>query len=844
MDSTRVASELEPACEAVLRRFESAWQSGSPPPLEEFLQSAAGVTEKRRLLIELIKSDLDNRWRRSAPGVVRTQPAPERYRLDDYVPRFPELGPIDDLPADLIAEEYWVRRCWGDRPGQEEYLVRFPRQVDRLQDLLREIDAESAGGQTASRTGSAGLNPAARPAIGMPVASAVIPVDSVLSFLEALRATQVLRPAQLTELIREDLQRRFADPESMGKHLLERGLLTRYQVEQILQGRAGDLVLDHYVLLEPLGEGGAGQVFKARHQNMERLAAVKLIRIDLLRDPDMVRRFYREIEAVSQLQHPNIVHAYDAGPAGPTHFLAMEFVDGVDLSRLVKQQGPLPVEGAREYIRQAAAGLQYIHEHGMVHRDIKPSNLMVVGRRAGSVSDGSSTVANASGSAVTVKILDLGLARLQQRATGELATTITGSNTTMMGTVDYMAPEQAIDSHHVDIRADIYSLGCTLFYLLTRQPPFPGGTEAEKLVRHQMKLPPDVREMRPEVPEELVAILNKMLAKEPAQRFQSPAELLQALRGEISVTSLSALSDALPIAIPVALMPSSQTAIHGMPTATQVLTGAAGEQTTHIGRRKSRRTLLAIGGACLLVGAISVLVLSGRQSPEGTAKITKPVGVTQKEPPLFEDKFTGGKLNPRWKLPAHFPWKVVLSPDGDGWLEAAAPQRPGPDSSFHRALWCGELDWRSYAVEASLGWAADDPDSPTFVSGSLLARANESEHSFYFMSYGGPWDENGEKSPQAVSIGRVLKGRDEKLTKTFAVPRPEPGKWYRLRFEVANSPSEPRVSRLRAFLNGKTVAEVADDSLGSGRAGISRGSVSTSDRRVMWKDIRVEKLPQ
>jgi serine/threonine protein kinase len=292
-----------------------------------------------------------------------------------------------------------------------------------------------------------------------------------------------------------------------------------------------------YIVMERLGEGGAGQVYKARHQKMGRVAAVKMIRPELLTDDDMVRRFYREVEAVSQLQHTNIVHAYDAGPILEDgrvrgHFLAMEFLEGIDLSRLVKQSGPLPVDEAREYIRQAAVGLQYIHEHGMVHRDIKPSNLMVSGRVVSSELCG--TTHHSLLTTHQLKILDLGLARLQRRGGGETSSAITGSNTMMIGTVDYMAPEQAIDSHAVDIRADVYSLGCTLFYLLTGQPPFPGGTEAEKLVRHQMKAAPDVRELRPEVPEDLAATLAKMLAKEPGQRYQTPTEITAALAGSVA----------------------------------------------------------------------------------------------------------------------------------------------------------------------------------------------------------------------------------------------------------------------------------------------------------------------
>src|SRR5262249_28729803 len=155
-------------------------------------------------------------------------------------------------------------------------------------------------------------------------------------------------------------------------HLIERGWLTAFQVNLLFQGRAADLMLGHYVVLERLGEGGTGQVFKARHQKLGRTVAVKVIRPELLTDPEVVARFYREVQVLSQMSHPNVVHAYDAGPIDATHFLAMEYVEGVDLDRRVKEQGPLPLALACDYIRQAALGLQHAHEKGLVHRDIKP----------------------------------------------------------------------------------------------------------------------------------------------------------------------------------------------------------------------------------------------------------------------------------------------------------------------------------------------------------------------------------------------------------------------------------------------------------------------------------------
>src|SRR6516162_5705524 len=204
------------------------------------------------------------------------------------------------------------------------------------------------------------------------------PTVTVTALLDILRRNPFLTTVQRNELILAELQGKWTDAPALAQHLLMQGWLTPYQVEQLLQGHEPQLTVGSYVLLERLGEGGAGQVYKAHHQKMDRVAAVKVIRVELLLDAEMVKRFYREVAAVSRLVHPNIVHPYDAGPAGPTHFLAMEYLEGIDLSRLVKESGALPVAEAKEYIRQAAAGLQCIHENGMVHRDIKPSNLMVV----------------------------------------------------------------------------------------------------------------------------------------------------------------------------------------------------------------------------------------------------------------------------------------------------------------------------------------------------------------------------------------------------------------------------------------------------------------------------------
>lgn len=279
----------------------------------------------------------------------------------------------------------------------------------------------------------------------------------------------------------------------------------------------------NYELLEELGRGGMGVVYKARHQQMNRLVALKVIAKEYLTEPGAIQRFQREIQAAAQLSHPNIVLAYDAGQYGDTFYYAMEYVDGVDLVKLVQESGRLPVAQACDYIRQAALGLQHAYEQGLVHRDIKPSNLLVTWP---SPADNSRPVGKA-----TVKIVDMGLALLRDNLgnQNEAISSLTREGR-VLGTADYMAPEQWIHANKVDIRADLYSLGCTFYYLLTAQPPFPGGDPPEKMLKHHLDAPEPVEHLRPEVSSKAAFVLRRLLAKKPEQRYQQPSELADALR--------------------------------------------------------------------------------------------------------------------------------------------------------------------------------------------------------------------------------------------------------------------------------------------------------------------------
>src|SRR5262245_33657973 len=254
--------------------------------------------------------------------------------------------------------------------------------------------------------------------------------------IDQLRQADLLDASRLAELAALP-QAAGDDPRPLGRLLLERGWLTRFQVNFAAAGRARELLVgDNYVILDCLGEGGVGQIFKARHRHMDRVVALKLMRKEKLGKADSVQRFYQEVQAAANLHHPNIVQAYDAGPAETALFFAMELVDGPDLARLVRQQGkPLPVALACEYARQAALGLAHAHQRGLVHRDVKPANLLL-----------------APGEPAVVKLLDFGLARLDDTFTRDRGLTRIGQ---VLGTPDYLAPEQALDARRAGPQADL-----------------------------------------------------------------------------------------------------------------------------------------------------------------------------------------------------------------------------------------------------------------------------------------------------------------------------------------------------------------------------------------------------
>jgi eukaryotic-like serine/threonine-protein kinase len=349
-----------------------------------------------------------------------------------------------------------------------------------------------------------------------------VAIASALDLYESLRMHRLLEPAQLA-LIKRMLQDQPYKPQQVAHALLKKGWLTEYQQDLLLQGRGAELILQEYILLEQLGEGATGKVFKARHRLMDRIVAIKVIRKELTADRDAVQRFEREIRLAAKLDHAHLVHALDAAHVGNTYFLVMEYAEGIDLERFVQQSGRLQVGQACDFICQAALGLQHASELGLVHRDIKPSNLQLTAQ------------------GTTIKILDVGLARLMAGGTEKAQPTMTRV-CSFMGTPDFVAPEQIDDPSRVDVRADIYSLGCTFYFLLAGRPPFPVEEWGEKLASHRRDEPQSIEQLRTDVPAPVAAVLRKMMAKRPENRYVTASAVADALAPFSKPTSPSPTS--------------------------------------------------------------------------------------------------------------------------------------------------------------------------------------------------------------------------------------------------------------------------------------------------------------
>ena len=421
-------------------------------------------------------------------------------------------------------------------------------------------------------------------------------------------------------------QNRPRDAETLARALVHANRLTKYQVQAVYQGKVKGLVFGEYCVLDQLGQGGMGIVLKAEHRRMKRIVAVKMIAGAALKSPDAVKRFYREVEAAARLEHANIVTAYDASEHEGVHYLVMQFVDGKDLGAIVKERGPLSVSQAVDYTIQAARGLQFAHKQGVVHRDIKPANLLV----------------DKEG---TLKILDMGLARIGGVVDEEDKDRLTASGQ-IMGTCDYMAPEQAMDTHHVDARADIYSLGCTLYRFLTGDVMYKGETLAKILISHQLSPIPSLCKACSDVLPQLDAVFQKMVAKKPEDRYQTMAEViadLEACIGKRAAASTSLGEETIAVSpmednlsflkttAPRSMATAVKKKVEKLAEATlsQQVAGAetskqlAGKARLQAVWRKKTRFVTIGLGLLGVVGVIAIAVIIRIRRPDGTEQVIR-----------------------------------------------------------------------------------------------------------------------------------------------------------------------------------------------------------------------------
>lgn len=385
------------------------------------------------------------------------------------------------------------------------------------------------------------------------------------------------------------------DPSTLAQALVDAGRITPFQADMLLEERGHPLRLGNYLLLDKVGAGGMGQVYKAVHERMKRVVALKVLPPLAAMDEGLVARFRREVEVAAKLHHPNIVTAYDADEWDGMHFLVMELVDGRDLGALVEEEGPVPVDVALDYIHQAATGLEYAHAEGVLHRDIKPSNLLVDG-------------------AGTVQVLDMGLARLESSE----GLTSTGD---VIGSAHTMAPEQGDDIRLVDVRSDVYALGCTLYYLLAGRHVYEADSALRVLIAHAQEPVPKLRDAVPDAPETLEAFFQGMVQKKREDRYPSMTAVLEALD-----------------ALRAGRTPDTPDPPAPPPTPT-------------------RRRMLIGGGALLAAAGLGIWIAKSGDDPHDG-------------PPIGEDTVTGATFRRTLICPHESINALALHPDGEQLLVA------------------------------------------------------------------------------------------------------------------------------------------------------------------------------
>jgi len=333
---------------------------------------------------------------------------------------------------------------------------------------------------------------------------------TVEGFLKTVLRSGLLSSPQLQVALQPVPPERLADAKFLANHLVKTGKLSRFQANKLLQGVIKGLVLGPFHMLAPIGKGGMGAVYLARDSRNQQLVAVKALPPKRAKAEErLLARFRREMEICQRVTHPNVARTFEVGVDDDVHYIAMEYIPGKNLYKLVSEEGPLPVARAARLFYEVCLGLEHAHSQGLIHRDIKPSNIVITpDDRA--------------------KVLDLGLAMMHGEVQADR--TVVGGQGYIVGTLDYLAPEQADDAFTVDLRSDIYGLGCTFYFALTKQAPFPGGNALQKLLRHRCDTPVSVCRLNSEVPPEMSAVVDKMMAKRKEERFATAAQVREALK--------------------------------------------------------------------------------------------------------------------------------------------------------------------------------------------------------------------------------------------------------------------------------------------------------------------------